>query len=444
MLCCESGRTDVRELTMSSPKFTQVMQASLLQPEMQAELDKFRREITVMFTDIRGSTAYFEKYGDIAGVMMVHQCTELIKRQLEKHKGTFIKTIGDAVMATFEDCKDAVEASIAMHQALRHRNAQKEEKDRIAIRIGLNQGSGIVRSADVFGDVVNVASRVESVAQPEQIIISKTVNQHVSPLSLFNIRYLGQFALKGKEGPSDLFEVIWDEEKEAASTVASHTVVTGGAGVAIPKFKLQLIKAGATSKEWDLKSRQVTIGQGNADITFPDDPRMAPTHARLTADVAQLHVEDLSDRGMFVRLVATHLLQNLDVVLMGAQMMRFQEEKEALSAAANTGTRLMNLAAILNAPPAEFVGIRPSGGETGNRYPLSQEEVTFGRAGTTYEFPTDDFMSRTHCRVYHRGENFFIEDKSRNGTYIKVRGKVPAPAGSTLIIGSQLFRIAQE
>jgi class 3 adenylate cyclase len=420
------------------------MQASLLQPEMQAELDKFRREITVMFTDIRGSTAYFEKYGDIAGVMMVHQCTELIKRQLEKHNGTFIKTIGDAVMAMFDDSKDAVEASIAMHQALRHRNAFKEEKDKIAIRIGLNHGMGIVRSADVFGDVVNVASRVESVAQPEQIIISKTVNQRVAPLNVFHISYLGQFALKGKEGPSELFEVIWDEELAAERPVASHTVVTGAKSMKLPVFKLQHVMRGNTSQQWELRGKAMTIGQSAADITFPDDTRMAPTHARVTADAAQLCVEDLSNRGVFVRLVATHTLQEQDVVLMGAQMMRFSEEKEALSAAAHTGTALMNLASLLKAPPAQFICIRPDGSETGKNYPLSQEEVTFGRTGATFDFPSDEFMSRIHCRVYHRGENFFIEDKSRNGTYIKVRGKVPAPNGSTLIVGSQLFRIVQE
>jgi adenylate cyclase len=441
-----SGRVlDEASVTMSTPsrKFTQVMQASLLRPEMQAELDKFRREITVMFTDIRGSTAYFEKYGDIAGVMMVHECTELIKRQLDKHNGTFIKTIGDAVMATFDDCKDAVESAVGIHQALRHRNALREVKDRIAIRIGLNHGSGIVRSADVFGDVVNVASRVESVAQPEQIVISAAVNKRVAPLNAFEIHYLGQFALKGKEGPTDLFEVVWDETA-GAKPVASHTVVMGSASMKLPTFKLQHIVSGKSSREWELRGKQMTMGQLAGDITFPDDKRMAPQHARLTADMAQLCVEDLSDRGVFVRLVATHTLQDQDVVLLGAQLLRFQEEGEALAAAASTGTALLNLAAMLDAPPAEFVAMRPDGTETGKRYALTKEEVTFGRTGATYNFPADEFMSRTHCRVYHRGENFFIEDKSRNGTFLKVRGKVPAPAGSTLIIGSQLFRVVQE
>jgi len=428
---------------MGTPKFTQVMKASLLKPELMAELDKFRREITVLFTDIRGSTAYFEKHGDIMGVMMVHQCTEVLRNQIEKHPGgRFIKTIGDAVMATFEDATTAVQCAVAMQTALKEHNTTRLADDPIAIRIGLNFGPGIVKTDDVFGDVVNVASRVESVAQADQIIISATVNQKVTGAP-FQINFLGKFALKGKEGPSDLFEVIWDESK-VNKPLASHTMMAAGSGFQLPTFKLQHMVPGGTPQEWVVKSKPFIIGQGSGDILFPNDARMAPQHARLTAATGQLCVEDLSDRGIFVRLVATHTLQSRDIILVGMQMMKFMERSDELAAAAHSGTALMNLAAALNAPPAEFIGIRPDGSETGARYPLKQEEVTFGRSGATFSFEKDEFMSRIHCKVYHRGENFFIEDCSRNGTYLKVQGKAPVPPGSSLIVGSQLFRVSQE
>jgi adenylate cyclase len=431
---------------MGAPKFTQVMKASLLKPDLMAELDKFRRDITVLFTDIRGSTAYFEKHGDIMGVMMVHQCTEVLRGQIEKQAGgKFIKTIGDAVMATFEDATAAVQCAVNMQKALKEHNATRLASDPICIRIGLNYGPGIVKTDDVFGDVVNVASRVESVAQADQVIISATVNQKITGAP-FQINYLGKFALKGKEGPSDLFEVVWDENKGVKpKPLTSHTIMAAGAGgFQLPTFKLQHMVPGGATQEWAVKSKPVIIGQASGEIVFSNDSRMAPQHALLTANTGQLCVEDLSDRGIFVRLVATHTLQNRDVILVGTQMMKFMERSEELAAAAHTGTALMNLAAALDAPPAEFIGIRPDGSETGARYPLKQEEVTFGRSGTTYVFEKDEFMSRTHCKVYHRGENFFIEDCSRNGTYLKVQGKAPVPPGSSLIVGSQLFRVSQQ
>ena len=428
---------------MSSNRFTQVINASLLKPELVAELDKFRRDVAVMFTDIKGSTAYFEKYGDIAGVMMVHQCTELLKQQIAEHNGTFIKTIGDAVMAMFEDCTSAVQTGIGMQSSLKHYNASRSAEDQIRIRIGINYGNGIVRSSDVFGDVVNVASRVESVAQPEQIVISQSVNQRVAAMDLFKLTYLGRFALKGKEGPSDLFEVVWDESAQA-KPMASHTVMASAPSLQLPRFKLQHIVPGGRGKEWEIKMRQLTIGQSGADITFADDPRMAPIHARVAPGAGQLTVEDVSDWGVFVRLVATYTLQQDDIILVGTQMLRFEEKGEAVRAAASTGTSMMNLAAMLNAAPAELVGIGPDGEPSGKHFPLTQDEVSFGRSGATYSFPDDEFMSRTHCHVYHRGENFFLEDLSRNGTFVKVRGKTPVPAGSTLIVGSQLFQVAQQ
>ena len=429
---------------MGAPKFTQVMKASLLKPDLMAELDRFRRDITVLFTDIRGSTAYFEKHGDIMGVMMVHQCTEVLRNQIDKTPGgKFIKTIGDAVMATFEDATAAVQCAVNMQKALKEHNRTRLASDPISIRIGLNYGPGIVKTDDVFGDVVNVASRVESVAQADQVIISATVNQKLGGGLPFQVNYLGKFALKGKEGPSDLFEVMWDESK-GNKPLTSHTMMAAGAGLQLPTYKLQHMVPGGAMQEWQVRSKPVIIGQSSGDIVFANDMRMAPQHALLTANTGQLCVEDLSDRGIFVRLVATHTLQTRDIVLVGTQMMKFMERSDELAAAAHTGTALMNLAAALETPPAEFIGIRPDGSETGARYPLKQEEVTFGRSGTTYTFEKDEFMSRTHCKVYHRGENFFIEDCSRNGTYLKVQGKAPVPPGSSLIVGSQLFRVSQQ
>jgi pSer/pThr/pTyr-binding forkhead associated (FHA) protein len=53
-------------------------------------------------------------------------------------------------------------------------------------------------------------------------------------------------------------------------------------------------------------------------------------------------------------------------------------------------------------------------------------------------------MSRAHCKIYHRGEDFFVEDLgSRNGTFIKVRGKAPVPNGATVLVGSQVFKLEQ-
>ncbi len=433
---------------MGQNSVTQIIQSARGQSNMLAELEKFRRTVTVMFTDIKGSTAYFEKYGDVAGLMMVHECNDMLRLIVEKHKGRVIKTIGDAIMACFEDGKESIQAAIEMQKGLIEFNAPKPPQDHVFIRIGLNYGNGIVKSNDVFGDVVNVASRVESVASPEQIVISDTLNQQVASLGVFKIVHIGRYALKGKEGDRDLFEVVWSEKK-AVKPLAAHTVVMGGAkaSMVIPKFKLQHIKKdGSQGQEFGLKDGKLTLGRSQGDMQYPTDSTLSALHARFFVDGNQLMVEDLSDgKGVFVRLIATYTLLNGDTVLMGKQLLNFHEKEDAVEAAAATGTTVLDMSNMMKEPVAQFVRVSTEGGADPHaRFPLLEDEVTWGRTKATYVFPDDGFMSRTHAKVYQRGDSFFLEDLgSRNGTFVKVRGKAPVPTGAMVMAGGQLMKVGQ-
>jgi class 3 adenylate cyclase/pSer/pThr/pTyr-binding forkhead associated (FHA) protein len=426
---------------------TQIMQSQRGQNELLAELEKFRRNVVVMFTDIKGSTAYFEKYGDVAGLMMVHQCNDMLRLVVEQHNGRVVKTIGDAIMAIFDNCKDSVEASVEMQKALITFNAPKPEQDHVFIRIGLNYGSGIVKSNDVFGDVVNVASRVESVGAAEQIVISESVREKVEPLNQFKIVHMGKFSLKGKEGDRDLFEVVWNPAKQMRMAVA-HTVIMGPPKVAriASNLKLQHIKRdGTVGQTHELKNGKLSLGRSQGDLQFANDPTLAPLHARFTWEKGQLFVEDLSEgRGVFIRLIATYTMQDGDTVLMGKQLLEFREKSELVAAAAATGTTVADISTVTNEPIAEFVRVTEHATDSSTRFPLLDQEITWGRNKGTYTFPDDGFMSRSHAKIYQRGENYFLEDVgSRNGTFVKVRGKVPVPVGSTVLTGGQLLKVTE-
>jgi len=430
---------------MQANSVTQIMQSSRGQNELLAELEKFRRAITVMFTDIKGSTAYFEKYGDVAGLMMVHQCNDALRQIVEKHSGRVVKTIGDAIMATFEDPKGSVQASIEMQKALVDFNAPKPEQDHVFIRIGLNYGLGIVKSNDVFGDVVNVASRVESAALPEQIVISDSLKEQIEKLGVFKITHIGRFSLKGKEGDRDLFEVSWSDKMAVRPAAAHAAVAAPKAARVAPKFKLQHIKKdGSMGQLHDLKTGKLSLGKSQGDLQYPSDPTLAPLHARFLIDDGQLFVEDLSEgKGVFVRLIATYTLQDGDAVLMGKQLLQFKEKHEAVAAAAATGTTVLDMSNMMKEPVAQFLRLTPEGIDNSVSFPLLQQEVTWGRTKGDYVFPDDGFMSRSHAKVYQRGENYFLEDVgSRNGTFIKVRGKTPVPVGAMVLAGGQLLKVA--
>ena len=184
--------------------------------------EKFSHDVTVMFTDIKGSTSFFETYGDIEGRLMVQKHNEMLFPLVEKHKGRVIKTIGDAIMAAFEDPVSAVRSAVDMQEALfKFNSGKKEKKDQIHIRIGINTGEGIVEKKDIFGDVVNVAARIESLTKPDEIMVSGTVYEDVRKTDDIICRYASQTKVKGKEEPIEVFRVLWGDEEAVGGLTRS-------------------------------------------------------------------------------------------------------------------------------------------------------------------------------------------------------------------------------
>ncbi len=403
-----------------------------------ANLDKLRRKIVVMFTDIQGSTAYFEKHGDSAGLLMVHQCNDTLRKIVDGHGGRVIKTIGDGMLATFEDCGRSVEAGIKMQHGLREISQSQPEAERVAIRIGVHYDTGIVRSHDVFGDVVNVASRIESVAQPRQIVISETLHEKVLDLG-FQARKIGRFLLKGKKSERTLFEILWDPSQLEGSGEARAR--SGQRPVEC--FRLQVIDTlGAVKAEHAIVD-SLTIGRSEGDIKFPQDPGLAPLNARVFVDDGQLFIKDLSNGAdnIFLRVSGGYTLQSQDIILMGRQEFQFREISGAMSVAAGMGIALAEVSRTLAEPVAELHRLHPKGSVPA-RFPLSLDQVYFGRVKGTYTFPEDKLMSRAHARIVQRAEDFIVEDLgSRNGTFVKVRGTAPLAANGTILLGDQLLRI---
>ncbi|MFQ5777808.1 MAG: adenylate/guanylate cyclase domain-containing protein, partial [Terriglobia bacterium] len=144
-------------------------------------LKQYQHWVTVMFTDIAGSTRYFEKHGDVAGLAMVQQVNDALQPWVKKHKGTVVKTIGDSIMAYFKNPVEAVRCSISMQKAIDDMNinqkaAQKQSvAEEVRVRVALNHGQGLLKDNDVFGDVVNVCSRIEHETEAGRIGVSPSV-----------------------------------------------------------------------------------------------------------------------------------------------------------------------------------------------------------------------------------------------------------------------------
>ena len=147
------------------------------------QIHRSRKPVTILFTDIEDSTRYWDTHGDVKGRLMVDQHNRLTFPVVKRFGGKIIKTIGDAIMASFKDPDDAIKAAIGIQQVL-HLMREKDRSFGLKVRIGLHTGHAIVEDNDVFGNVVNVAARVESKAKGNEILLSKTTFAKLNKLNL--------------------------------------------------------------------------------------------------------------------------------------------------------------------------------------------------------------------------------------------------------------------
>lgn len=186
--------------------------------------DRFTRQIAVMFCDIVGSTSFFERRGDLEGRAMLQRYNRLMFPIIKNHNGDIIKTLGDGILASFTDPAVACQAAIDMQQALKRDNESRAPEDRIQTRIGLHFGKAVIDHGDVFGDVVNATSRVESRAQPGEILVSYHLYEKVKSHADFTFKFVGKESLKGKEVQIGLYRLLWDVneiEKEGRQAVSA-------------------------------------------------------------------------------------------------------------------------------------------------------------------------------------------------------------------------------
>ena len=136
------------------------------------------RDIGLLFTDIRGSTALYQRIGDLNAFQLVQQHFDLLRETTVRHGGAIVKTIGDAVMAAYPDAAHAVRAALDMRGAIQRFNEDQGERP-VSLKIGVHHGAAIAVTLndelDYFGQTVNIASRVQEMADAAEIWITEAV-----------------------------------------------------------------------------------------------------------------------------------------------------------------------------------------------------------------------------------------------------------------------------
>jgi class 3 adenylate cyclase len=171
-------------------------------------------QVTLLFSDLRGSTALYERVGDSKAYNIVRDHFAFLAAIVRDHDGAIVKTIGDAVMASFGDPAQAVRAAIAMQQRIVEFNAAHESHHDLSIKLGVHAGSSIMVNLndrlDYFGSTVNMAARLQGQSEGDDIVLSRAVadDPAVAPLLAGHERREESVSLKGFDRPVGFVRIL--------------------------------------------------------------------------------------------------------------------------------------------------------------------------------------------------------------------------------------------
>jgi len=171
-----------------------------------------RRLAAIVSADVVGYSLLMGRdEGGTLSALKAHR-RELIDSKIAEYNGRIVKTTGDGLLLEFGSVVDAVRCAVDVQRGMAERNAGVNPDRRIAFRIGINVGDIIIDDGDIFGDGVNVAARLETLADPGGICVSRAVRDHVLDKLSFAFDDLGAQAVKNIVRPVEVYRIVLDSE----------------------------------------------------------------------------------------------------------------------------------------------------------------------------------------------------------------------------------------
>ncbi len=186
-----------------------------------------RKLAAIMFTDMVGYSALSQRDDKLA-LELLEEHRALLREIFPRFNGTEIKTIGDAFLVEFNSALEAAQCAIEIQRALARRNSDIAPDRRIEVRIGIHIGDVVHRGGDVYGDGVNIASRVQPLANAGGICVSMDVERQIHNAIETRLEKLAPTELKNISVPMDLFRIVLPWERQRSETRGQKSAVRNG------------------------------------------------------------------------------------------------------------------------------------------------------------------------------------------------------------------------
>ena len=191
--------------------------------------EKSRKIAVIFVADVVGYSKHMEKDED-ATLKAYDVCEKILKKLLKKYVGSIFNTGGDSALVEFQSAVNAVECAIDFQNEIKERNASDKTDTKLEFRIGINMGDVVQKEGNLLGDGVNIAARLEALAQPNGISISKSVYDLVVPKTKVTFNDLG--VQKVKQNTFHAYDILLDPSQKRTLKTQSISNATIFAGIA--------------------------------------------------------------------------------------------------------------------------------------------------------------------------------------------------------------------
>jgi class 3 adenylate cyclase len=196
---------------------------------------RFEKRLALAFSDVVGSTAYFNKHGDEAGKKLQLRHIDLLHRVLFSAQGRIVDTAGDGAFLVFPELNAAARALVDLQRHIATDNDSRPPEHRLAVRVGLHFGPALTDGVQVAGDSVNLAARVAASADASEIRMTQAATLELTDIALrLRTRRLKPVALKGLVDPIELVVLEWLDP----SIFPASVKIDDGAELRLPSLEV--------------------------------------------------------------------------------------------------------------------------------------------------------------------------------------------------------------
>ena len=175
--------------------------------------EDFKRKLAAILSADVKEYSRLMREDETTTIRTLTEYRQVMTSLIKQHHGKVVDSVGDNLLAEFASVVDAVQGAVAIQKEVNARNAQLPAARRMLFRIGINLGDLVVEGDRIYGDGVNIAARLESIADPGGICISRTAYDQIEDKLPLGYEYLGEKTLKNSAKPIRAYKVLFERQR---------------------------------------------------------------------------------------------------------------------------------------------------------------------------------------------------------------------------------------